>query len=305
MKPSPYNRYAETTILAYLAGTLFFTILLHRFIPGWGALAGIQLAAGAFLLGWARLQDRFPGNRLLAGVRAWLPLPYVLFGYRLIHFLVCCDRNCGLLPDRDCWLIAADRFLFGTDPTIWLQRIVNPILTEAMQIIYATNYFLPAILVLALYLSRDRTAFQHSVWVLTLGYILSYLGYFIIPAIGPRLTLEHAIPLQGVMLREKLAALNYALEAVPRDCFPSGHTELPLVTLWLAFRHRRPLARVYLPIVLLLICSTVYLRYHYVIDVLAGAALAGIVILAGRATLPPGGQAAETSPELDKPGNKS
>jgi membrane-associated phospholipid phosphatase len=70
------------------------------------------------------------------------------------------------------------------------------------------------------------------------------------------------------------------MDACPRDCFPSGHTEIPLLTLWLARRYRRKLFLVYLPITAAMIFSTVYLRFHYVVDVLAGAALAGGIILA-------------------------
>ncbi len=282
-----YNRLSETVIISYFAALAAFTLFFRRVIPGWGGLLAAEASAPATVAAVAFLRKHFPNARSWRVLRDWLPFPCVLLGYRMIHFLVNCERNGGFLPDRDGWLIAADRALFGLDPTVWLERIASPLLTEFLQIIYATNYFLPAVLVLVLYLSGRETAFRHSVWVLSLGYILSYLGYFVIPAVGPRICLSHSIPLEGILIREKLAALNYCLEAAPRDCFPSGHTELPLVTLWLASRHRRFLARIYLPVVLLLIFSTVYLRYHYVVDVLAGAALAGIVILAGKLTLPP------------------
>ena len=141
---------------------------------------------------------------------------------------------------------------------------------------------LPLTLVLTLYLKKEKTPFQKSVFILTLGYILSYLGYFTIPAIGPRFTIHHIVPLQGIFIREKLHEIIYAMESCPRDCFPSGHTEIPLIVLWLAYRFKRGLFRVYLPIVIGMIFSTVYLRYHYVIDVIAGMALAGIVILLAR-----------------------
>ncbi|MDP8234981.1 MAG: phosphatase PAP2 family protein, partial [Candidatus Erginobacter occultus] len=58
--------------------------------------------------------------------------------------------------------------------------------------------------------------------------------------------------------------------------------EIPLITLWLTFRFRRKLFYIYLPIVIGLISSTVYLRYHYVIDVIAGMVLAGVGILLAR-----------------------
>ncbi len=282
MPPSRYNRLSEQLIFAYLVFLAIFIFVFREMIVSWGGLLFAQAAAGAILLLLVSIQERRPESRPWSAVRNWLPLPYILFGYKMIHYLINSDRNPGFMVIRDRWLIAADRWIFGGDPTIWLQRMVAPWLTELMQLFYATNYFLPLALVLILYLRRERFPFQKSVFVITLGYILSYLGYFIIPAIGPRFTIHHAVPLEGILVREKLAELIYCLDACPRDCFPSGHTEIPLITLWLAFRFRRKLFWLYLPIVTGLIGSTVYLRYHYVIDVIAGVALAAVVILLAR-----------------------
>ncbi len=284
MSPSRYNRIAERLIIAYLAFLSVIILIFHGFIVSWGYLLLAQVIAGSILIGLVKIQADHPNQPLLRAIRNWLPLPYILFGYKMIHYLVNSNRNPGFMLDKDRWLITADRYLFGCDPTVWLQRITTPWLTEAMQIIYATNYFLPLILVLTLYLKKEKVPFQKSIFVITLGYILSYLGYFVIPAIGPRFTLKfyHTVPLQGLLIREQLHQIIYSMESCPRDCFPSGHTEIPLITLWLAYRFKRRLFWVYLPIVMGLVCSTVYLRYHYVIDVIAGMALAGIVILLAR-----------------------
>lgn len=282
MLPSRYNRISERLIIAYLVFLAAFIIIFRGFITSWPALLAAQVIAGAVLIGLVKIQAVYPGQPLLRIIRNWLPLPFILFGYKMILLLINSDRNPFFMMIKDRWLITADRYLFGGDPTIFLQRITFPWLTELMQLFYATNYFIPLILVLILYAKKERIPFQKSVFVITLGYILSYLGYFIIPAIGPRFTIHHIVPLQGLFLREKIARLIYCLEACPRDCFPSGHTEIPLITLWLAYRFKRGLFWIYLPIVTGLVCSTVYLRYHYVIDVIAGMALAGIVILLAR-----------------------
>ena len=282
MQISRYNRLSEWLIFSYLVFLSIFILVFRDFITAWGALLGAQAIAGGILLALIKIQATHPEQPILRVIRNWVPLPYILFGYKMVLFLINEDRNPGFMMIRDRWLIAGDRYLFGCDPTVWLQRIISPWLTELMQIVYATNYFLPLILVLTLYLKKERIPFQQSVFVLTLGYFLSYLGYFIIPAIGPRVTILHRVPLQGVFIRESLARLNYCLDVCPRDCFPSGHTEIPLITLWLAYRFKRGLFRVYIPIVIALICSTIYLRYHYVVDVIAGMALAGIVILLSR-----------------------
>ena len=282
MKPSRYNRLSEHLVFSYLVFLAIFILAFRGMIVSWGWLLFAQAAAGAILLTLISIQRKHPQSRLWSAVRNWLPLPYILFGYKMVHYLINSDRNPGFMMIKDRWLIAADRWLFGTDPTVWLQRFTVPWLTELLQLFYATNYFLPLILVLILYLKRERLPFQKTVFTITLGYILSYLGYFIIPAIGPRFTILHGVELDGIFIREKLEAAIYCLDACPRDCFPSGHTMIPLITLWLASRFRRKLFYIYLPIVIGLICSTVYLRYHYVIDVIAGIALAGVVILLAR-----------------------
>ncbi len=69
------------------------------------------------------------------------------------------------------------------------------------------------------------------------------------------------------------------LEHNKTDAFPSGHTAVALVSLFYAGKFReRVLFGILVPCVAALIVSTVYLRYHYVIDVIAGIALAAVTI---------------------------
>lgn len=282
MIPSRYNRLSERLIIAYLAFLSVFILLFHSYIISWGYLLLAQVIAGSILIGVGKLQAANPDQPLLQLIRNWMPLPYIVFGYKMIHYLINSDRNPGFMMIKDGWLIIIDRYLFGCDPTVWLQRITTPWLTEVMQMLYTTNYILPIIMFFILYLKKERIPFQKAAFIITLGYILSYLGYFTIPAIGPRFTIHHTIPLQGIFIRDQLHNIVYGMESCPRDCFPSGHTEIPLITLWLVYRFKRVLFWIYLPIVAGLVCSTVYLRYHYVVDVFAGMALAGIVILLAR-----------------------
>jgi len=64
-----------------------------------------------------------------------------------------------------------------------------------------------------------------------------------------------------------------ALEHNKRDCMPSGHTQIVLMVLFLAYRYEKFLFYLFVPIISGLILSTVYLRYHYVIDLLVGGGL--------------------------------
>ena len=70
------------------------------------------------------------------------------------------------------------------------------------------------------------------------------------------------------------------------DCFPSGHTELTILACWGSRLVSKRLFRIYLFYTPALIFATVYLRYHYSVDVLAGAVLASVLILGSPASLP-------------------
>jgi membrane-associated phospholipid phosphatase len=59
-----------------------------------------------------------------------------------------------------------------------------------------------------------------------------------------------------------------------RDCFPSLHTGISVVMLVYVWRYRRKWLWLYGPMTFLIVWSTMYLRFHYGIDVIAGAALA-------------------------------
>jgi len=114
---------------------------------------------------------------------------------------------------------------------------------------------------------------------LSLGFYLGLTGYLLVPAIGPRYAMagEFHVPLEGIWLTARAAAAWNAIESVKRDCFPSLHTALTSISLIYLFRLAwRRLFAICLPLIVLLWMSTIYLRYHYFVDVLGGFALAGI-----------------------------
>jgi membrane-associated phospholipid phosphatase len=64
-----------------------------------------------------------------------------------------------------------------------------------------------------------------------------------------------------------------------RAAFPSLHTAVSVVMLACAWRHLRTWFWIALPLVVGLWVSTIYLRHHYVVDLLAGFALAPLALL--------------------------
>ncbi len=62
------------------------------------------------------------------------------------------------------------------------------------------------------------------------------------------------------------------------DCFPSMHTCCTLLLGFSAWTWARRLFWAISPIIVLMPLACVYLRYHYVIDVLVGGALAVVIV---------------------------
>ena len=285
---------SDVLIIVFL---LFLTAVTLVFrVPHWWLMALINCAviAGICLLAWAR---QATGSRLLAAVHDWHVAPTVFFTFKELYYII---RPLHGGRDYDVLLIAADRWLFGVDPTRWLAQFSTPWVTEILQIAYTLFYLLFVAVGWELY-RRGRT-YEFHVFMFTCvyGFFLSYLGYFLLPAVGPRFTLHDFAAmdrdLPGVFLTPYLRwFVNFggsvpmgvpnaeAIALTQRDVFPSGHTMMTLVVIALSFRFRIRLRYAVLVVGVLLIVATVYERYHYVVDLLGGAAFMLLCILtAGR-----------------------
>lgn len=185
--------------------------------------------------------------------------------------------------DIDPILIQIDYMIFNGHPTIMLEKIVHPLLTDFMQISYSTYYFIPVIFGIILLKTNKREEFNKSLFLILLCFYLSYVGYLLFPALGPRFALKelHSIALEGFIVAEPLHNLLNRLEGIKRDAFPSGHTAVTVLILYLAYKFNRIYFWICLPIVLSLLFSTVYCRYHYFIDVVAGIILTIFTLLIG------------------------
>jgi membrane-associated phospholipid phosphatase len=182
----------------------------------------------------------------------------------------------------DDMLIKTDFRLFGGHhPTVLLERFIHPLLTAVLQFAYISYYPMAIVLGGVLFLKKNETAFDEAIFGIILCFYLSYLGYLLVPAVGPRFTLAHLQTRDlaaGPLVTAIQETLN-SLENTKTDAFPSGHTAVALMTLYYARKFReRVLTTLLLPAVAGLILSTVYLRYHYVIDVLAGIALTMLTV---------------------------
>ncbi len=257
---------------------LLLILFYHRFQNGLRTLLGyIILLLLVLFISYAR--QRWREIKMVRALCDLSPIFFILAVFELLGGI-----TPYLRPDIDSLLIKADLALFGVHPTVWMEDFFIPWVADILALAYISYYFIPLILVLILYFKGRSNEFFLTAGTLLLGYYICYIIYIFMPAIGPRFTLAslQQIPLNGGIIMTTIVDTLNALEGNKRDCFPSGHTQIVLISLWFAFKYRRPLFWIYLPIIIALIISTVYLRYHYVIDLVAGIAAAGITILLGQ-----------------------
>ena len=253
---------------------IMITIGFHFFsVPFPGILLAYHVIIIAFLF-W--LPYAKP-NKIVRWLRIYNPLIIIPTNFHELHYLV---HNVNPV-DFDDLLINIDYAIFGVHPTIWLEQFAHPAIIEYLQIVYATFYFLPLILVLILSKRKDPDNVNFFIYIIVLGFYLSYITYFLVPAIGPRFTLDHlqTNPVTGLWLTKPIIDTLNFLEDIQRDAFPSGHTEMTILTMIYAWRFSKKYFWILSVIGSSMIISTVFLRYHYVIDVVAGALLAYFVYL--------------------------
>ena len=261
----------DRLILGYYAATALVELVYFSRISGAGWILAVKVAAVAVLL--AAL--RSPGRAWSHVFRHWYPLPYVAACYKEMALLIPAVRGWS----ADAALSAADAAIWRTHPTVWLERLASPVFTEFIQVIY--SLFVPVVLAPAVVLwRRGRLAgFRYFAFLISIGYLASYAGYVLMPARGPRFFESglYSQPLHGLWLFDGLRGLLDTLESAHYDCFPSGHTELTL----LACAAARPVSgRLFIAMAVFtagVIFATVYLRYHYTVDLAAGAALAWVL----------------------------
>jgi membrane-associated phospholipid phosphatase len=264
----------DKVMLAYLGAVTVIELSYWSSIPSPWVRLVTHLAAMLLVI----LVARFPASRLAQTIHYWYPLPYVSYCYKEMGMLIPAIGR----PDADAALAHLDFAFWGANPTVWLERFRSPLLAEALEIVYSG--FVPAVLLIAILLWKQKRfdQFRYYAFLIAFGFLVSYAGYFLVPARGPRFLLRplQTFQLQGLWLYDWLAHTLDRIESSHYDCFPSGHTEMTILAWWGSRMVSLTLFRVMFAYTLGVIFATVYLRYHYTVDVLAGVIAAGTLIMA-------------------------
>lgn len=214
-------------------------------------------------------------------IRYWYGVAAILYIFKQDYVII----NSLKPADWDLVFIKMDFAIFGVNPTKWAYRFANPFLTEFLQIVYLYYYPMIVVFGLELYLWHRYKEFKYTIFVLFFSFFFSYILYMFFPANGPRFHLHEfysiSTQLPGLFLTEPIRAFINFGESIPpgvsnpqdfvqRDAMPSLHTITAFLIMWLSWKFRSKSFYFYLPYFICMVFATIYLRYHYVVDILGG-----------------------------------
>jgi membrane-associated phospholipid phosphatase len=268
----------EWVTFVYLGWMVVLLCVFGRNVSHAGRYFAVHCAIAVGIV-WLALVAARSENGALQFVRHWYPLAAYIFFFEELRGLVH-----AIFPGWfDRWLIQFDYNFGGVHPAAWLGRFASPGLNDFMQFSYMTYFLHLVILPGILYAQGKRAQF----WTVMVATAVAHYAVYVIAVLFPvespyfALTSLHLAPLAG-------GAFTNTIEFIERfgrvhgGAFPSAHVAGSMVALLAARRYKAWLFWICLPFFLSMCVATVYGRYHYIADVLAGIVVGAVGWAAGQ-----------------------
>ncbi len=261
-------------------------------VPFWRLLVATHITGMALVHLLILAAARWPKQPVLNFFRSFYPMMLYTGFYRETEFL---NRMFvgGYLDEA---FIHLEHRLFGFQPSIaFMEWLPYRWAAELFYGAYFSYYLMIVGVGLALFL-RNRSQFAHYLTVVSILFYLCYLIYVFLPVCGPRVFFED-FPHLGLPPDIRALGLAHPMpEAVANGffpsiilliyrhleaagaAFPSSHVAVAVCTTWFSIRYLPRIRIAHVVVTTLLCLSTVYCRYHYVVDVLGGITMALVVI---------------------------
>ena len=273
-------RRSEKILAAYFAYTSVLALALH--LRTENRVRALALNAALALLYGALLAAR--PRHWIEVLRDYLPLPLMLAAFRQMGWFA---------PQRhehrfeNSWIVW-DRLVLGDWGFRAAIESLGPALPWLLELCYLLVYALPLASVIALYALRRRGQVDSLLVIYLLGLFLSYAQFPFWPSEPPRLVFPaDNLPRVSTLFREWNLFLlgGYSIHT---SVFPSAHVSGAFAAA-LGLRRVAPdrpgLWRGFLIYAILVAVSTVYGRYHYLVDALAGLAVGLLAAALGASIL--------------------
>jgi membrane-associated phospholipid phosphatase len=276
-------RRSECVIVAFL----IYAAVSAAILPVRPPVRPVTIALNAGILACYALlvyADRLRRREFLSVVRDWFPLVLVLLAYRQMGWFALPMTE---HPLENSWVVW-DRLLLrgGARQAI---EFLGPVLPAILEISYALVYTLGPFGVAVVYLYRRRERVDAFLFPFLLAVLLCYAQFPYWPSEPPRTIFPgEDFPTYDTVFRR----FNWWMlggYGIHTSVFPSAHVAGAFSAFFgmrIALPEHKRVARFLLVMAILIATATVYGRYHYLADALAGFAMAVLAFVVSRRLRP-------------------
>lgn len=225
----------------------------------------IRVAAIALIVAIAILLNDNK-NKIIRIVRNFYFLPLLFYFISEGDYI-----NNIFFPDLDRYMVNFELTLFSDHPGVVISKIFNfKWFSDLMSFVYLSYYVLFIYFLVRVYI-RNYEQFDYIVFVISMIFYMLFIIFVLCPVAGPQYYLvppENQIP-DGFFIRD-VARWIFLKFDQPAAAFPSMSAVIMCVISYLAFRNLKPFFKYLLPLTIMVLTASVYLKLHYAVDVIAG-----------------------------------
>lgn len=229
-------------------------------------------------------------GRVKSFIWDWIPVVFLFLGYEYVRGLVpLLNKTVHIYP-----MINIDRQIFGSIPTIELQKYLSPGNSihwyDYVAVLLYMSHFIMPMMVGFLFWVRDRSYFKkYMAGILILSYI-TFLTYLLFPAMPPWMASEQGYLPPIKKISDNVVGLFASPILLPTvykffganlvAAVPSLHAAFPWIIFLFILKRIKRFGLLLLPYVCGVWFAVVYLGDHYVFDVILGVLYATLSFLA-------------------------
>jgi hypothetical protein len=284
----PVRIYRNFAAQDWIVGT-YFVVLFFALAAGNGegkadCYRMLAIDFGILAVGWVLGRGEILKGTLGSLVyRVSIMVPVVVSYFQLRWILPAVTTRA-----LDASIYGFDMRVFGYEPSVEWDKFVTPTTTEWFAFFYFGYFFILLGHVLPLVLAKDDgPLLRHFALGIFLQFCITHVLYMVVPGWGPYHELKFEHELTGGTFWNLVVNSVHAGGAL-KDIFPSLHTGAPTFFAVFSFlnRDKKPFKYTWLPLsfcVSQIIMATMFLRWHYLVDIVAGFTLAVVNALVSRA----------------------
>lgn len=268
---------SEATILLYFGLTGILILVFQSRLENAMIHLLYRIFALALIVLLIILNTTLLKSEVFKTLRLFLPFLFLGPIYKETDYL----NNLIFINDFDPFFSTIEYIIFGCQPSILFSiEFNNNFFAELMYFGYFSYYLMVIGVPLYLYFRVGKNIGEKFVFIIILSFIIYYIIFIILPVAGPQYYFKNDLSdLHTGYLFGHLISIIQSYGEGPTAAFPSSHVSIYLIIVWASFKHAKKLMLITIPIAFLLIMATVYIRAHYLIDVMAAFIITPIIFM--------------------------